>query len=116
NFDAGGKFSLSKINSNATVHSLDAYSNTYYLNDYLSNSLDYEQQVYAVYSEISFPVKKIFDVKMGGRYERTELNSYFSNAQQQVNTPGYNTFVPTIYLSHKINDDQQIRLNYSKRI
>ena len=116
NFDAGGKFSQSRINSDANVLSLASYSNSYYHNDYLSNSLDYKQQVYAVYSEISFPIKKFLQVKMGGRYERTELNSYFSNAQQQVNTPGYNTFVPTIYLSHKVNDDQQIRLNYSKRI
>jgi outer membrane receptor protein involved in Fe transport len=115
-FDAGGKYSFSGVNSNATVYSLDANSNPYYFNDYLSNALDYKQKVYAVYSEISFPVKKIIDVKLGGRYERTELDSYFSNAQQQAETPGYNTFVPTIYLARKITDNQQLRLNYSKRI
>ncbi len=116
NFDAGGKFSQSGITSDATVYSLDANSNTYYFNDYLSNRLDYKQSVYAVYSEISFPIKKIVDVKFGGRYERTEIDSYFSNAQQQIKTPGYNTFVPTIYLARKLNDNEQIRLNYSKRI
>ncbi|HSB94287.1 MAG TPA: TonB-dependent receptor, partial [Flavitalea sp.] len=115
-FDAGGKFSNSGVNSNATVHSLDPNSDSYYFNDYLSNALDYKQQVYAVYSEITFPIKKIIDVKIGGRYERTEIDSYFSNAQQQAETTGYNTFVPTIYLARKINDNQQIRLNYNKRI
>jgi len=116
NFSAGGKFSNSKINSRGTVMSLDANTQSYYRNDFLSNSLDYHQQVYAVYSDLSFPIEKILDVKIGGRYERTEIDSYFSNAAQQADMPGYNTFVPSLYLSHKLDDNQQLRLNYSKRI
>jgi outer membrane receptor protein involved in Fe transport len=72
--------------------------------------------VYALYSEISFPVGKIFDAKLGGRYERTNIESYYSNAQSKVDIPGYNTFVPSVFLSKKIGDDQQIKLSYSKRI
>ena len=69
-----------------------------------------------MYSELSFPVAKLFDVKVGGRYERTNIQSYYSNAQQQVQVPGYNTFVPSLYLSKKLDDRQTIKLSFSKRI
>ncbi|MEP6617429.1 MAG: TonB-dependent receptor [Ginsengibacter sp.] len=82
----------------------------------LNNNLDYKQQVYAAYSELSFPVGKLFQAKLGGRFERTDVNSFYSNAQQQVKTPGYNTFVPSIFFSKKIGEDQTIKLAYSKRI
>ena len=46
---------------------------------------EYHQTVYALYAELSFPAGKLFDAKIGGRYERTEINSFYSNAQQQMN-------------------------------
>ena len=30
--------------------------------------------------------------------------------------PGYNTFVPSLFLSRKLDDNQSIKLNYSQRI
>ena len=72
--------------------------------------------MYAFYSELSFPVAKLFDAKIGGRYERTAINSFYSNAQQQVNTPGYNTLVPSVFFIRKLSDKQILKLSYSKRI
>lgn len=112
---AGGKLSLYDIASNSEVLKFDSTSN-YSRDPYLSNSLDYHQKVYAFYSEISFPVFKLFDAKIGERYERTEINSYYSDAQQQVTIPGYNTFVPSIYFSKKLTDNSLLKLSYSKRI
>ncbi|MEO6731379.1 MAG: TonB-dependent receptor [Ferruginibacter sp.] len=112
----GGKISFYDINSSSVVNSFDPASGIYKFNTGLSNELEYRQKVYALYSEISFAVGKLFDAKLGGRYERTELESYYSNAQQQVKTPGYNTFVPSIFFSKKLDDDQILKLNYSKRI
>ncbi|MEO7765776.1 MAG: outer membrane beta-barrel family protein, partial [Ferruginibacter sp.] len=67
-------------------------------------------------SEISIQVGHLFDTKMGTRYERTEINSFYSNAQQQTKTPGYNTWVPSVFFSKKIGDLQIVKLSYSKRI
>jgi ferric enterobactin receptor len=92
-----------------------AYKN-YLYDTALSNNLDYIQDVYAVYGELSFPIGKITDAKIGSRYERTEINSYYSNAQKQAGKHGYNTLVPSIFLSRKIGDNQTIKLSYSKRI
>src|SRR6185312_10505403 len=111
----GSKLSFYDITSNSSVTKLDGSGN-YIINNYLSDNLGYHQKVYAFYSELTFPVFKLFDAKIGGRYERTEINSYYSNAQQQQQVPGYNTFVPSFFFSKKISDNSQIKLSYTKRI
>ena len=112
----GSKVGLYDINSNSSVLRYQPDSKQYFLNSSLSNNLAYHQKVYAFYSEISFPVGKLFNAKLGGRYERTEINSYYSNSIQQVKVPGYNTFVPSVYLSKKVGENGTIKLSYSKRI
>lgn len=111
----GSKVSLYDIKSNSEVLKLNTAEN-YLRDDYLSNSLGYHQKVYALYAEISFPVFKWFDAKIGERYERTEINSYFSDAQQQQDIPGYNTLVPSLFFSKKITERSMFKLSYSKRI
>lgn len=112
----GSKFSLNEINSTSQVLSFTPITKQYSINNALANNLDYKQQVYAFYSEISFPITKGVSAKVGSRYERTEINSYYSNAQQQVKVPGYNTIVPSLYLSKKIGENATLKLSYSKRI
>ncbi|MCW3117621.1 MAG: TonB-dependent receptor, partial [Chitinophagaceae bacterium] len=113
---AGGKISFMDIGSLSDVDHFQPDTKSWGFDSSLSNSLKYHQKVYALYTEISLPVKNIFDVKAGLRYERTEINSYYSNAQQQAQTPGYNTLVPSIYLLRKLSDKQTLKLSYSKRI
>lgn len=112
----GSKISFNDINSTSTILSFSPDTKQYQLNNSLANNLDYKQQVYAFYTELSFPVTKSLSAKIGGRYEHTEINSYFSNAQQQVKVPGYNTFVPSAYLSQKVGEKGNLKLSYSKRI
>ena len=116
NFDAGADFTFDNIKSTSNVLSLQPLDKIYFYDSSISNYLSYKQQVYALYAEISFPVGKLFDAKIGSRYERTEINTFFSNVTQQVKTPGYNTFVPTAYILKKITDNQTLKLSYSRRI
>ena len=110
----GSKINFDDISSTSNVLAYNRAKH-FYLTA-LSNYLQYHQKVYAFYSELSFPVGKLFDAKIGGRYERTEINSFYSNAQQQMNSPGYNTLVPSIFFLKKLGDNQTIKLSYSKRI
>jgi outer membrane receptor protein involved in Fe transport len=112
----GGKTIFTEIISNSNISTFQPVSKEYLFNSALSNYLDYKQKVYALYSEITFPVAKLFDAKIGGRYERTQINSYYSNAQHQASPYGYNTFVPSIFFSKKLDEDQTLKLSYSKRI
>jgi len=112
----GEKYSLYDINSTSDVSSFLPVQKSFSFDSSLSNQLHYHQKVFAFYTELSFPVGDWFDAKIGGRYERTDINSYYSNAQQQLNTPGYNTFVPSIFFLRKLGDDATLKLSYSKRI
>ncbi|MGC4101086.1 TonB-dependent receptor domain-containing protein [Ferruginibacter sp.] len=112
----GGKINRTEVISDAGIYSYKTLDKKYFYDTALSNNLDYKQDVYALYGELSFPLGKILDVKLGSRYERTEINSYYSNAQKQVGKHGYNTVVPSIFFSRKINDNETIKLSYSKRI
>ncbi len=116
NWGVGGKISLRDIHSTSNVLSLQPETGNYLYDSTLSNYLTYHQAVYALYTELNFPVKNWFDAKLGLRYERTEINTFYSNIPQQVPEPGYNTFVPSIYLSRKLDEHQTIKISYSKRI
>jgi ferric enterobactin receptor len=116
NWGLGGKMSLRDIHSTSEVLSLQPDSKSYFYDSALSNSLRYRQEVYALYTELGFPVVNWFDAKMGLRYERTEINAFYSNVSQQVPEPGYNTVVPSVFFSRKLNEQQTIKLSYSKRI
>lgn len=113
----GSKVNFMDINSTSDVLKYNNPANAYIPDPFLTNNLNYHQKVYAAYSELTFPVGKVLDAKLGGRYERTEINAFYSNAQLQKEIPGYNTFVPSIYLSRKLGENGgSIRLSYSKRI
>ncbi len=112
----GGKMVFTDIHSVSNVLSLQPGTGIYTYDSTLSNYLRYRQQVYALYSELNFPVSTWFDAKVGLRYERTELNPFFSDIPQQVAEPGYNTWVPSVFLIRKLNDNQTLKLSYSKRI
>jgi ferric enterobactin receptor len=112
----GGKMVFTDIHSVSNVLNLQPASGLYVYDSTLSNFLRYQQQVYALYAELNFPVSGWFNAKLGLRYERTDLNPFFSDVSNQVAEPGYNTFVPSIFLSRKLNDRQTLKLSYSKRI
>jgi len=116
NLGIGGKMVFTNINGSSDVNAFEPSSKSYLFDTSLSNSLNYKQQVYAVYAELSFPVGKLFETKLGGRYERTEISSFFSNAQTQAGKHGYNTFVPSIFFLRKLGEKETIKLSYSKRI
>lgn len=115
NLGIGGKFSGYDISSISHTFVWTPSSSDYLFDSTLSNDFNYHQKVYASYAELSFPAGKLFQVKMGGRYERTQINSFYSNSQQEVDK-GYNTFVPSLFLMRKIGESQTLKISYSKRI
>ena len=112
----GAKLSSYNINSSSDVLSFQPYAKNYLFNSSLSNYLQYHQKIYAVYAELSIPAGDLLDAKFGGRYERTNIYSYYSNAQEQARATGYNTFVPSVFLLRKLTGSKTIKLSYSKRI
>jgi ferric enterobactin receptor len=112
---AGGKFSGYDISSTGDALVWTPYFANYLYDSTLSNNLNYHQKVYAAYAELNFPISRSIDARLGGRYERTQINSFYSNAHQVINK-GYNTFIPSIFLMKKIDETQTFKLNFTIRI
>src|SRR5262249_37428954 len=116
NLGIGGKLNFYDVKSQSNVMKFIPSANGYLFDPSLSTYLDYNQKVYAAYAEVNFPIAKLLQAKIGSRYERTEINSFFSNSGQQSDVPGYNTLVPSIFFLRKLTDKQTLKLSYSKRI
>lgn len=110
----GSKLTSLDINSATNVFTQNG-TQTLKKNNSLSNTLNYHQQVVAFYTELEFPVKDWVEVKLGGRFEQTKVDAFFSKATQTVNS-NYNNFVPSIFFKRKIGEDNSIKLSYSRRI
>ena len=118
--ETGGRIQIRHITSTSDVYSLDASSSgsggsAYFYDTSQSNSLTYDRHVYAAYASLSFPLFNWLDVKGGLRYERTETSAGFSKAAV-TSIPGYNTFAPSLILSHNFANDQTLKISYTKRL
>lgn len=114
-FEIGGKSELKHYVSNSSVNTFNPATSTYLYDARQSFALDYKRQVYAAYASLTFQAFKWLNVKSGGRYERTEINADYSNAHN-VNIPSYGTFVPSVYVSHNFNNNQVVKIGYTRRI
>jgi len=113
--ETGGRVQIRQLASTSPVYTFDQAKAEYPYDSSQSNSLDYNRHVYAGYASLSFPIGKVLDVKGGLRYERTETDAGFSKSPN-TNIPGYNTFAPTVILSHSFDNDQMLKFGYSRRI
>ena len=113
--ETGARMQIRRITSVSDVYDLVTAPASYLPDTSQSNSLVYTRHVYAGYGSLSFPVGAVLDVKGGLRYERTETDASFSKAAQ-TGIPGYNTFSPSVMLSHNFPHEQMLKLAYTKRI
>jgi ferric enterobactin receptor len=113
--ETGGRIQFRRITSNSPVYSFDGATGLYPYNPGQSDSLIYDRHVYAGYVSMTFPVFRFLDVKTGIRYERTETDASFSEVQGTT-IPGYNSWVPSLILSHTFPHEQTLKISYSKRI
>ncbi|MGC8824098.1 MAG: TonB-dependent receptor domain-containing protein [Bacteroidales bacterium] len=111
--EAGIKIMLLKTENTLNGWLYD-FNNLVYRNDTTRTSaFYYDENNYAGYSTLSYSGEKV-GVMLGLRYE------YFKNNFHLQNQPSYsNTFpdlFPTIHSSYKFNDNNEITLNYTRRV
>jgi outer membrane receptor protein involved in Fe transport len=124
-FEAGARMSQRKvdsknnfgiINSNGTVTVLPPLSSNY----------NYTDRVYAAYSTYSGRVKETFGYQLGLRLESSEYSgtvhssvvsgSGFKDTSNKYQNNYSISFFPSVFLSKKLNESQEMQLNYSRRI
>ena len=84
-----------------------------------SGSLDYDQNIAASYFSYTLTTKKKYSLKVGGRYEFTNIDATQvseSNGTQNIDIADYGTFVPSINLSKSLKGGTTLKLGYNRRI
>ncbi|QJD94730.1 TonB-dependent receptor [Mucilaginibacter robiniae] len=117
--EAGGKSIFRRLNSNSDVYRQNLNQGPFLLNDTSSYKYDYNQDVYAGYTVLSFSLPKNYSLQVGGRVENTQIKGDPNNATQPSLKPfsnSYTTFVPSFILSKTLKNNNTLKLTYNKRI
>jgi len=83
-----------------------------------TNYFFYQQDVYASYLTYGFTIKKALNVKLGSRYEFTDISSDNNSSKEGRSgyTTDYENFIPSIALSYTLNKVHTLKANYTQRI
>ncbi|MFM6975319.1 MAG: TonB-dependent receptor domain-containing protein [Sphingobacteriaceae bacterium] len=111
--ETGAKLILRDISSPTLVKQEDN-NGDYVLNPTLSNTYNYNQDVYAAYATLAFPLSKKYQVKLGGRMEVTRIQGDAQGSNDFSNN--YQNFIPSVVISRSLKNYQTIKLSYNQRI
>ncbi|MFT2011362.1 TonB-dependent receptor domain-containing protein [Pontibacter sp. 13R65] len=79
------------------------------------NIFFYEQDVYATYLTYGFALKKTLNVKLGGRYEYTDIKADLRTENQAFGS-NYDNFIPSVALSYTMKDMHTFKASFTQRI
>jgi outer membrane receptor protein involved in Fe transport len=107
-----------RYNYRSEYNKRDQFRNNIILSN-ISNPYNYDERVYAAYSNLSFK-KNSWSYQLGLRAESREYNGAILNGRGADSLRFKNsypiTLFPSAFINYKKNDKEDIQLNYSKRI
>ena len=111
-FEFGFKIDLDKLDSDYLVE--ESINDEFINNTNFSNTLKFEQNIYAVYSQFGKKINK-FSYLLGVRAETTDrkINLIQSN---EIYNKKFTELFPTVNLGLELNDTESITLGYSRRL
>jgi outer membrane receptor protein involved in Fe transport len=119
--EAGYRSQIRMSESATFADELSAITGNYDFNYALSNDFNSKDQVHAVYVNYQNQIKN-FGYQIGLRAEDATLNTMMGAYNINSNlsfTPGkvaYTRIYPSIFLTQKLNNEQQLQLSYSRRV
>ncbi|MEO8413617.1 MAG: TonB-dependent receptor [Ginsengibacter sp.] len=108
----------------AAVRNYNSFNENYFYNAALSkyqsipgvdSKYDFQDQVYAAYTTFSQKIKN-FTYQLGGRIESSLYTGKLVDSNQTFKNSYPLSFFPSVFLTQKINDKQDLQLNYSRKI
>lgn len=107
-----------RYNYRSEYNKRDQFRNNILLSN-ISNPYNYDEKVYAAYSNLSFK-KNSWSYQLGLRAESREYNGAILNGRGADSLRFKNsypiTLFPSAFINYKKNDKEDFQLNYSKRI
>jgi outer membrane receptor protein involved in Fe transport len=123
-FEAGYRTSLETDEESQLSRRFDPASNTFVPDYNVSNNFDLREDVHAVYANYQNAITKSLGYQVGLRAEQAYLNTTTTTfdpavPEDQRATPGrlaYFRVYPSVFLTQKFSEDQQLQLSYSRRV
>jgi outer membrane receptor protein involved in Fe transport len=124
-FEAGARMSLRNVDSKSDLGAIDP-SGLFIKLPPLSSNYQYTDRVFAGYGTYSSRVKENFGYQLGLRVESSsysgtvhssvkEGSAYRDTSSSYSNSYAI-SFFPSVFLSQKLKNNQELQLNYSRRI
>ena len=113
-FEFGFKADFTDLSSDYLVEEFDAVTNQYLNNTNFSNTLNFERNVYALYTQYGKKINK-FSYLLGLRSETTDrkINLIQTN---EIYNKNFTELFPTVNLGFEFNDSESLTLGYSRRL
>jgi len=113
-FEFGFNINLDELNSDYLVEEFDSDTNQFINNTNFSNTLNFDQNVYALYSQYGKKINK-FSYLLGLRMENTDrkINLIQTN---EIYNKNFTEFFPTLNLGLEFDDSESLTLGYSRRL
>jgi iron complex outermembrane recepter protein len=112
-FEAGIKVSMVRTDNNARYDSIQYGQKVNDLNR--TNHFIYEENINAAYVNLSTPISKKLSAQLGLRVENTASTGNQVTQNKQFKND-YSGLFPTAYFQYKVDDKNNLGLNYGKRI
>jgi len=117
--EIGARAAIRDFGNNSNQYRYDYNTSKYTLVPAISNRYKFNDQVFAAYATYSFKVKK-FSYQLGLRAESSNYTGTLlkttgaDSAQFKVNFPL--SLFPSAFITYKVNDKEDLQLNYSRRV
>jgi ferric enterobactin receptor len=112
--ETGYKGTRRMLDNDLSVTEYDYDASAWVDNALRSNAFEYDETVHAGYGVLSQGVGRV-DLQAGLRVERTDREFYLENTDETF-PKGYWSFFPSGLASFSLDDQQQLRFSYSRRI
>jgi outer membrane receptor protein involved in Fe transport len=113
-FEMGLRASVRKVDSRNDFYSFDPSGNPVYL-PFLSVKYNSTDQVYAAYTTYSNQLKN-FGYQLGLRVESSDYTGHLPDEKQDFHIQFPVSLFPSIFLNDKMKHDQELQLNYTRKI
>jgi len=113
--EAGLRGSVRNYSSDNQNFFYDHSINNYVSAPFLNSKYNFKDQVYAGYVTFSQKISN-FTYQLGGRVENSKYTGTLVDSNQVFENSYPFSFFPSVFLTQKINDKQDLQLNYSRKI
>jgi outer membrane receptor protein involved in Fe transport len=113
-FEGGVRAAIRNF-ENLNEQYFDSTGNGYKLNNNVSNSYKYLDQVFAAYGTYSFKVNN-WSLQLGLRAESSNYEGTLLRNNSKFNVDYPISLFPSIFSTYRLSDKQDIQLNYTRRI